>query len=61
MNNNLLFAIQSLPMKYRDVVYLREIEELYIKDIAEKLNILEDETKDRLINGKLMLDEYIYE
>ncbi len=65
MNNNLLFAIQSLPMKYKNVVNLIEIEELHIKDISAlikiKINFLENETKYHLINGKLMFDEYLTE
>ena len=66
MNNNtaynqLIFAIESLPSKYRKIVYLREIEELYIYEISERLNLLPEVIKSRLLKGKTLIHEYIYE
>ncbi|HHX74978.1 MAG TPA: sigma-70 family RNA polymerase sigma factor, partial [Firmicutes bacterium] len=42
----------TLPLKYRDVLYLYYFEEMKIKDIAEVLDLSESGVKTRLQRGR---------
>lgn len=55
----LVSAIQSLPSHYRDVVILRDIEELTIGEIAERLFITREAAKARLHRARALLREYL--
>ena len=48
-------AVESLPDKYREVVMLREFEELSILEIAERLRCTVAAVKSRLFRGRSML------
>ncbi|WP_243840747.1 sigma-70 family RNA polymerase sigma factor [Paenisporosarcina antarctica] len=50
-------TVMSLPIKYREVIYLFYFEELTIKEIAKVLRSNENTVKTRLRKGKAILKE----
>lgn len=52
-------AIQSLPEGYRDIVLLRDFEELTIDGIAERLALTREAVKARLHRARKLLREYL--
>lgn len=54
-------AIQSLPEHYREVVLLRDIEELSVNDIAQVLDLSREAVKARLHRARAMMREYLLE
>ena len=52
-------AIESLPLHYREVVLLRDVEELTIAEIAAKLGRSHEGTKAILHRAHLLLREYL--
>ncbi len=56
----LLHTIQSLPDRYREVLMLRYVQELSVKEIAQLLNRKEWAVRKQLARGKAMLQE-LYE
>lgn len=52
-------AIQSLPEHYREVVLLRDIEELSVNEIAQVLNLSREAVKARLHRARAMMREYL--
>jgi RNA polymerase sigma-70 factor (ECF subfamily) len=52
-------AIQSLPDHYREVILLRDIEELSIDEIAEALALTRESVKARIHRARLMIREYL--
>ncbi len=52
-------AFESLPEHYREVVLLRDIEELTIKEIAERLGRTREAVKANLHRARLLLREYL--
>jgi RNA polymerase sigma factor (sigma-70 family) len=52
-------AIQSLPEHYREVVLLRDIEEMTIDEIAATLGRTREAIKGNLHRARLMLREYL--
>lgn len=52
-------AIQSLPVDYRDVVVLRDMQECTIDEIAEALSITRAAVKARLHRARKLVREYI--
>jgi RNA polymerase sigma factor (sigma-70 family) len=52
-------AIQSLPDHYRQVVLLRDINELTIDEIAGKLGLTRESAKARLHRARHLLREYL--
>lgn len=52
-------AIQSLPEHYREVVVLRDLEELTIDEIGERLNATRETVKARLHRARGMLRDYL--
>ena len=48
-------VVKSLPVKYREVVMLRELEELSLLEIAERLRCSVPAVKSRLFRGRSML------
>lgn len=53
--------LASLPLKYRDVLYLYYYEEMKIKEIAEILDLGESGVKSRLKRGREKLKELLEE
>jgi len=56
---DLSHAIQSLPEHYRDVVLLRDVEELTMDEIAARLGLTRESSKARLHRARLMIREYL--
>jgi RNA polymerase sigma factor (sigma-70 family) len=54
-------AIQSLPEHYRQVVILRDFEELTIDEIAARAGTTRETVKARLHRGRALLREYLLE
>ena len=52
-------AIQSLPDHYREVILLRDIEELSIDEIAGVLKLTRESVKARIHRARLMIREYL--
>jgi RNA polymerase sigma-70 factor (ECF subfamily) len=52
-------AIQSLPDNYRSVILLRDVEELTVNEIAERLGLSREAAKGRLHRARAMLREYL--
>lgn len=59
LRSELASAIQSLPEHYRDVVILRDIEELTIDEIAARLSVTRETAKARLHRARTLLREYL--
>ena len=51
----ILKAVNSLPLKMREVIILCEYEDLTIKQVAQKLNTSEGTIKSRLFNARKIL------
>jgi RNA polymerase sigma factor (sigma-70 family) len=56
---DLFRAIQSLPDHYREVILLRDIEELSIDEIAGVLGLTRESVKARIHRARLMIREYL--
>lgn len=52
-------AIESLPSMYREVVLLRDFEELTIAEIASRLDLSVPASKSRLHRARCLLREYL--
>jgi RNA polymerase sigma-70 factor (ECF subfamily) len=52
-------AIQSLPVHYREIVVLRDIEEMTIDEIADALALSRESVKGRLHRARALLREYL--
>jgi len=52
-------AIQSLPEHYREVVLLRDIEEMTVDEIAAALDLTRESVKGRLHRARAQLREYL--
>ena len=52
-------AIQSLPEHYRNVILLRDIEELSIDEIAAGLELSRESVKARIHRARTMIREYL--
>ena len=56
---DLAHAIESLPAHYREVVLLRDVEELTINEIAAQIGTTRETIKARLHRGRALLREYL--
>lgn len=61
IRSDLVDAIQSLPDKYREVIVLRDFQELSIYEIAGKLGITSAAVKSRIHRGRTMIRKYLAE
>jgi len=52
-------AIQSLPGHYREVILLRDIEELSIDEIVGVLGLTRESVKARIHRARMMIREYL--
>ena len=52
-------AIQSLPEHYREVILLRDIEELSIDEIVEVLGLTRESVKARIHRARMLIREYL--
>lgn len=56
---DLVRALESLPAMYRDVILLRDMEQLTIGEAAERLGITREATKSRLLRARALVREYL--
>ncbi len=56
---DLAAAIQSLPPHYRDVILLRDVEELTIDEMAQARSLTREAVKARLHRARALLREYL--
>jgi RNA polymerase sigma factor (sigma-70 family) len=59
MRMDLVAAMQSLPTIYREVIVLRDFQELTIQEISEQLEVPSATVKTRLYRGRLLMREYL--
>lgn len=52
-------AIRSLPEHYREVVLLRDVEEMSINEISTTLGLTRESTKARCSRARVMIREYL--
>ena len=53
-------ALESLPAMYREIVLLRDMEQLTIGEAAERLGLTREATKSRLHRARALLREYLH-
>ena len=56
---DLAAAIGSLPDHYREVIILRDVEELTVDEISERLSLSREAVKARLHRARLLVREYL--
>lgn len=56
---DLVRALESLPTMYRDVILLRDMEQLTISEAAERLGITREATKSRLLRARALVREFL--
>lgn len=56
---DLVRAIEALPFQYREIIVLRDLEELTINEAASRLGITREATKSRLHRARQFLREYM--
>ena len=59
MRLDIAAAIQSLPDLYREVLVLRDFQELTIEEIAVRLGLVPATVKTRLSRGRLLIREHL--
>ncbi|AOY93786.1 RNA polymerase subunit sigma-24 [Cupriavidus sp. USMAA2-4] len=52
-------ALESLPADYRQIILLRDFEELTVRELAERLGISQAAAKSRLHRARTMAREYL--
>lgn len=52
-------AIESLPEKYRSVIFMRDFDELTVGEMAMRLELTREATKSRLHRARAMIREYL--
>jgi len=56
---DIAMAVQSLPDIYREVIVLRDFEELTVKEIAACLRLVPETVKTRIHRGRQMIREHL--
>lgn len=59
LRHDVAAALQSLPIHYREIILLRDIEGLSIQEIASRLAITPEATKSRLHRARVLAREYL--
>jgi RNA polymerase sigma factor (sigma-70 family) len=59
LRKDLIAGIAALPSAYREVLVLRDIDELTAPEVAEQLKITTDAVKSRLHRARSMMREYL--
>lgn len=61
LHSDLAAAIQSLPVKYRDAIILRDLEEFSVAEMAMTLRLTREAVKSRIHRGRQMAREYLHD
>jgi RNA polymerase sigma-70 factor (ECF subfamily) len=56
---DLVRALESLPAMYREVILLRDMEQLTIAEAAERLGITREAIKSRLLRARALVREFL--
>ncbi|KQW44677.1 MULTISPECIES: RNA polymerase sigma factor [unclassified Roseateles] len=56
---DLVRALESLPEIYREVILLRDMEQLTIGEVADRLGITREAAKSRIQRGRALMREYL--
>lgn len=56
---DLVRALESLPGLYREVLLLRDMEQLTITEVAERLQLTREATKSRIHRARALMREYL--
>lgn len=56
---DLIRALESLPEQYREVILLRDFQELTVREIAAQIRITTPATKSRLHRARQLVREYL--
>jgi RNA polymerase sigma-70 factor (ECF subfamily) len=56
---DLVRALESLPAIYREVILLRDMEQLTIGEVADRLGITREACKSRIHRGRALMREYL--
>jgi RNA polymerase sigma-70 factor (ECF subfamily) len=56
---DLVRALESLPAIYREVILLRDMEQLTISEVADRLSITREACKSRIHRGRALMREYL--
>jgi RNA polymerase sigma factor (sigma-70 family) len=56
---DLVRALESLPALYREVILLRDMEQLTISEVADRLGITREACKSRIHRGRALMREYL--
>lgn len=56
---DLVRALESLPAMYREILLLRDMEQLTIGETAERLDITREAAKSRLHRARVLVREYL--
>jgi len=59
MRLDLASAISSLPDRYREIIILRDFEELTVREIAKRMNLPPDTVKTRIYRGRHLIREHL--
>ena len=59
MRIDLVRGLESLPDLYREVILLRDMEQLTVGEAADRLGITREATKSRLHRARTLLREYL--
>ena len=59
MRIDLVRGLESLPDLYREVILLRDMEQLTVGEAAVRLGITREATKSRLHRARTLLREYL--
>ncbi len=52
-------GLESLPLSYREVILLRDMEQLTISEVAQRLDITREAAKSRIHRARVLLREYL--
>jgi DNA-directed RNA polymerase specialized sigma24 family protein len=56
---DLVRALESLPLPYREIIVLRDMQELTMAEIADRLGISREAAKSRLHRARTLVREYL--
>jgi RNA polymerase sigma-70 factor (ECF subfamily) len=56
---DLVRALESLPAQHREIILLRDLQELTIREIAAQLRLTPEATKSRLHRARALVREYL--
>ena len=59
MQIDITLAIQSLPDLYREIIVLRDFEELTVREIAQRLGLPPETVKTRIHRGRHLIREHL--